>query len=60
MVVVPVLTSRLTSATVNAWKLHCLVDEQLNRRPMSQVEFRIKETENLLLTTHPNTEDEDH
>lgn len=52
--------SGLDSALVNAWKLHCLIAKQLKQKAKSQIEFKVKVTEDLLLTSDPETEDNEN
>lgn len=43
--------SGLDNALVNAWKLHCMIAKRLQIKSMSQIEFKVKVTEDLLLTS---------
>lgn len=47
----PLWLSVLESSVVNAWKIHVLVDKQLGRAPISQLDFRVQLATNLLLTS---------
>lgn len=45
----PLWKACLDSAVVNAWKLHCFVQQHQNNKPMPQKDFRVEVTTALLL-----------
>jgi hypothetical protein len=53
----PLFVTRVDSAMVNAWKLHCIVSKQQGKKTMPQIDFRVQVTEELLLT--PDIDDDE-
>lgn len=54
----PLWVTCLDSASVNAWKLHCMVAEKTKQKPMSQIDFKNSITKTLLLSEEPATNTE--